>query len=130
MSQQGEGTHTTSESSEAESTAHRSRTISILIINPNSTASMTAALKPLLTDLLHPRLSLDFYTAPPSAPPSIDDAATSALSRTGDLPHTAPVPHTTESRWAGYTGSRTSRVLGVPGCVLFPASTHHPHTHA
>ncbi|CAL1711450.1 unnamed protein product, partial [Somion occarium] len=54
--------------------------VSILVINPNSSDSMTCALKNLLSDLLHPNLSLDFYTAPPQAPPSIDDRETSDIS--------------------------------------------------
>ncbi|EKM53718.1 uncharacterized protein PHACADRAFT_98605 [Phanerochaete carnosa HHB-10118-sp] len=60
--------------------------VSILIINPNSTASMTEALKPLLRDLLHPNLYLDFYTAPSSAPKSIDDEETSEASARETLP--------------------------------------------
>ena len=70
--------------------SNESQTISILVINPNSTESMTAALKPLLADLLHPRLSLDFYTAPASAPPSINDAETSSLSAATTFPTLLP----------------------------------------
>ena len=60
--------------------------VSILIINPNSSLSMTEALKPLLEDLLHPELHFDFYTAPDSAPRSINDAATSEASTRETLP--------------------------------------------
>lgn len=66
------------------------QTISILVINPNSSESMTAVLKPLLSDLLHTHLSLDFYTAPASAPPSINDAETSALSTSVTFPTLLP----------------------------------------
>lgn len=47
---------------------------------------MTEALEPLLADVSHPHLSLEFYTAPPSAPPSINDEATAALSTSETLP--------------------------------------------
>jgi len=67
------------------------RPLSILIINPNSSHSMTAALEPLLADLTHPRLTLSFHTAPPSAPPSINDAATSTLSASATLPSLLPL---------------------------------------
>jgi len=63
----------------------------ILIINPNSSQSMTDALKPLLADLKSSRVSLDFYTAPSDAPPSIDDEATSALSTTVMLSALEPI---------------------------------------
>lgn len=58
----------------------------ILIANPNSSTSMTNALKPLLADLISDRLELDFYTAPPTAPSSINDAETSAASTAATLP--------------------------------------------
>ncbi|KAI0076523.1 hypothetical protein K474DRAFT_1226439 [Panus rudis PR-1116 ss-1] len=54
--------------------------ISILVINPNSSEDMTLALKPLLADLLHHGLSIDYFTAPPESPPSINDRETSELS--------------------------------------------------
>jgi Asp/Glu/hydantoin racemase len=60
--------------------------VSILIINPNSSTYMTEALKPLLQNLQHPNLRLDFYTAPPTAPRSINDAATSDASAQETLP--------------------------------------------
>lgn len=47
---------------------------------------MTDALRPLLADLTHTNLSLAFYTAPSTAPPSINDESTSALSTTETLP--------------------------------------------
>ncbi len=47
---------------------------------------MTTALKPLLADLSHSYLSLDYYTAPPTAPPSINDEETSALSTSVTFP--------------------------------------------
>ncbi|OCH92051.1 hypothetical protein OBBRIDRAFT_791683 [Obba rivulosa] len=64
---------------------------SILIINPNSTRSMTAALAPLLADLTHPGLALHFHTGPPDAPPSINDAETSAASAAATLPSVLPL---------------------------------------
>lgn len=59
---------------------------SILVINPNSTLSMTEALVHLLQDLLRSNLHLDFYTAPPSAPKSINDEETSEASKKETLP--------------------------------------------
>lgn len=64
--------------------------ISILVINPNSTESMTSALRRLLSNLIHTRLSLDFFTAPSSAPQSIDDEATSVLSTSETFPALLP----------------------------------------
>lgn len=59
---------------------------------------MTMGLKPILKDLLHPQLSLDYFTAPSAAPPSIDDEATSATSTSVTfsalLPLLALNPHT------------------------------------
>ncbi|OBZ69920.1 Cell division control protein 15 [Grifola frondosa] len=54
--------------------------ISILVINPNASLSITAALQPILSDLQRPGLTITFYTAPSSAPISINDATTSVLS--------------------------------------------------
>ncbi|KAI0669577.1 Asp/Glu/hydantoin racemase [Trametes maxima] len=55
--------------------------VSILIINPNSSQTMTAALEPILADLLHPGLSLHYHTGPTDlAPPSVNDTTTSVLS--------------------------------------------------
>lgn len=41
-------------------------------------------------NLSHPNLTLEFYTAPPDAPPSVDDAATSDLSTSVTLPALVP----------------------------------------
>ncbi|KAI0685582.1 Asp/Glu/hydantoin racemase [Cytidiella melzeri] len=60
--------------------------ISILVVNPNSSSSMTAVLEHLLADLAHSQLNLAFYTAPSTAPPSINDEETSALSASETLP--------------------------------------------
>ncbi|KAJ7630702.1 Asp/Glu/hydantoin racemase [Roridomyces roridus] len=53
---------------------------SILVINPNSTQSVTDGLIEVIRS--PPGTKLAFYTGPPDAPPSIDDAATSTLSST------------------------------------------------
>ncbi|KAF7310709.1 Transcriptional factor [Mycena chlorophos] len=50
----------------------------ILVINPNSSASVTKGLEESL--IAPPKTVLTFYTAPPDAPPSIDDATTGTLS--------------------------------------------------
>ncbi|KAI0343628.1 hypothetical protein BDW22DRAFT_1356100 [Trametopsis cervina] len=63
-----------------------SNPISILVINPNSSQSITDALKPLFADVVYASTTLTFYTAPPSAPSSIDDAETSAQSTRETLP--------------------------------------------
>ncbi|CDO75955.1 hypothetical protein BN946_scf184888.g5 [Trametes cinnabarina] len=53
----------------------------VLVINPNSSQSMTDALKPILSDLEHPGLELDYFTGPAElSPPSINDSTTSILS--------------------------------------------------
>ncbi|KAI0364240.1 hypothetical protein BV20DRAFT_872337 [Pilatotrama ljubarskyi] len=57
------------------------KAISILVINPNSSESMTTALEPILADLQHPGLSLRYHTGPAGrSPPSVNDLATSILS--------------------------------------------------
>ncbi|KAI0774846.1 Asp/Glu/hydantoin racemase [Trametes elegans] len=57
------------------------KTVSILILNPNSSKSMTAALEPILADLQHPGLALHFHTGTAElSPPSVDDWTTSVLS--------------------------------------------------
>ncbi|MCJ1318116.1 hypothetical protein MMC15_003443 [Xylographa vitiligo] len=48
--------------------------IRILIINPNSTSSMTYALKPLIDSLEYTNTQYTYYTAP-SGPPSINNTA-------------------------------------------------------
>ncbi len=54
--------------------------VSILIINPNSSESMTRGLEPILADLVHPGLTLHYHTGPEHAPPSVNDHTTSVLS--------------------------------------------------
>ncbi|KAI0828030.1 Asp/Glu/hydantoin racemase [Trametes gibbosa] len=57
------------------------RTVSILVINPNSSQSMTTALGPILKDLLHSRLLLHYHTGPAGrSPQSVDDTTTNILS--------------------------------------------------
>ncbi|KAF9485251.1 hypothetical protein BDN70DRAFT_871658 [Pholiota conissans] len=55
-----------------------SDTISLLVINPNSSESMTTGLKQVLVP--PPGVTLNFYTAPSHAPPSINDVTTGVLS--------------------------------------------------
>ncbi|TFK40043.1 Asp/Glu/hydantoin racemase [Crucibulum laeve] len=52
---------------------------SLLIINPNSTQSVTEGLKEALGPITPPGTTLTFYTAPSNAPPSINDATTGVL---------------------------------------------------
>ncbi|KAI0740981.1 Asp/Glu/hydantoin racemase [Earliella scabrosa] len=52
----------------------------ILVINPNSSESMTKALEPILADLLHPGLVLRYHTGPARAPPSVNDYTTAVAS--------------------------------------------------
>ncbi|RPA99935.1 hypothetical protein L873DRAFT_840822 [Choiromyces venosus 120613-1] len=54
--------------------------MSILIINPNSSVSMTKALEPIVENLNLPSLTYTYFTAPPPSPPSIDDAESSQKS--------------------------------------------------
>ncbi|KAI0629464.1 Asp/Glu/Hydantoin racemase-domain-containing protein [Trametes polyzona] len=57
------------------------KVVSIAIINPNSSQSMTTALEPILDDLLHPGLQLHYHTGPAGrSPPSVNDSTTSVLS--------------------------------------------------
>ncbi|KAM0723122.1 hypothetical protein Q7P37_001322 [Cladosporium fusiforme] len=61
---------------------------SILIINPNTTQSMTSSLKPLIDSLLIPKddtLSVHYYTAP-TGPPSINSESDALLSLHAVLP--------------------------------------------
>ncbi|KAH9481565.1 hypothetical protein JR316_0006092 [Psilocybe cubensis] len=53
-------------------------TISLLVINPNSSASVTAGLREVL--IPPPGVHLQFYTGPSNAPPSINDTTTGVLS--------------------------------------------------
>ena len=57
----------------------------ILIINPNTTESMTNALKPLVNSLDFTTTSFDFFTAP-SGVPSINNEADAAVSAKACLP--------------------------------------------
>ncbi|KAJ3767070.1 Asp/Glu/hydantoin racemase [Lentinula raphanica] len=54
--------------------------IRLLIINPNSTKSVTDGLEEVLTP--PPQTELTFYTAPKNAPPSINDMVTANLTAT------------------------------------------------
>ena len=54
--------------------------INILVINPNSSRSMTEALQPVLSDLLHPALIVGYQTGPEASPPSINDVTTAVAS--------------------------------------------------
>lgn len=53
--------------------------IKLLIINPNSTRSITAGLEEALNPVCPPGVELTFYTAPAHAPPSINDFVTASL---------------------------------------------------
>ncbi|THH04500.1 hypothetical protein EW146_g10160 [Bondarzewia mesenterica] len=52
----------------------------ILVINPNSSASVTDGMKAVL--VAPPQTSLTFYTAPTDSPPSIDNATAASFSAT------------------------------------------------
>lgn len=67
---------------------------SILVINPNSTASITDSLKQMLEPLVPADTILSFFTGPPAAPKSINDNETSARSADACLPALIPLlPH-------------------------------------
>ncbi|KAK6503037.1 hypothetical protein TWF481_008072 [Arthrobotrys musiformis] len=67
---------------------------SILVINPNSTASITDSLKRMLEPLVPADTILSFFTGPPAAPKSINDSETSARSADACLPALIPLlPH-------------------------------------
>ncbi|KAF1350726.1 hydantoin racemase-like protein [Delphinella strobiligena] len=72
---------------------------SVLIINPNSTASMTDSLKPLVDKLKSAsptnehKIKHDFFTAP-TGPKSINNEDDAAESATHCLPHLLPLLHT------------------------------------
>ncbi|PPQ91020.1 hypothetical protein CVT25_013945 [Psilocybe cyanescens] len=53
-------------------------TISLLVINPNSSGSVTAGLREVMVP--PPGVHLQFYTGPSNAPPSINDTTTGVLS--------------------------------------------------
>ncbi|KAF8636234.1 hypothetical protein AX17_003719 [Amanita inopinata Kibby_2008] len=62
--------------------------VSILVINPNSSPSITIGLQNTLTPLTPPNTSLTFYTGPPDSPRSINDvteATVAALACLRDL---------------------------------------------
>lgn len=58
----------------------RGAPVSILLINPNSSESMTKGLEPILADLVDAQLNLHYHTGPEQAPPSVNDYTTSVLS--------------------------------------------------
>ncbi|RPB24261.1 hypothetical protein L211DRAFT_808039 [Terfezia boudieri ATCC MYA-4762] len=60
--------------------------LKILVVNPNSTAAMTAALEPLISSLDLHDLAITYFTAPLPSPPSINDHATSLISTEVCLP--------------------------------------------
>ncbi|KAF8150607.1 Asp/Glu/hydantoin racemase [Crassisporium funariophilum] len=55
-----------------------SRSVTLLVINPNSSQSVTAGLQEVL--VAPPGATLEFYTPPNNAPPSINDITTGVLS--------------------------------------------------
>ncbi|KAA8895857.1 Asp/Glu/hydantoin racemase [Sphaerosporella brunnea] len=63
----------------------------LLIVNPNSTESMTEALKPVVTRLLPPGFEATYFTGPASSPKSINDAATSTASAEACFPLLQPL---------------------------------------
>ncbi|KAI9878874.1 MAG: hypothetical protein M1830_010284 [Pleopsidium flavum] len=65
-------------------------TVSILIINPNTTQSMTDNLKPLIESLGYTNTQYTYFTAP-TGPASINDAEDATLSTTHTLPHLLPL---------------------------------------
>ncbi|EJF60737.1 hypothetical protein DICSQDRAFT_147718 [Dichomitus squalens LYAD-421 SS1] len=70
--------------------------VSILIVNPNSSKSMTEGLQPILADLMHPQLVLQYLTGPEQSPPSVNDFTTSVISAAHTFPSLLPllVPET------------------------------------
>ncbi|OJD30694.1 hydantoin racemase [Diplodia corticola] len=65
---------------------------SILIINPNSTVSMTDGLRPLVQTLgFHDSTTYTFFTGPPAAPPSINNERDAADSTTHCFPALRPL---------------------------------------
>jgi Asp/Glu/hydantoin racemase len=86
---------------------------------------MTAALEPLLADLVHPNLKLSYYTAPPTAPPSINDEITSALSTSETLPHLLGFLATTKEETSVTDAPRRSFSAYLVACY-----SDHPLTEA
>jgi len=67
---------------------------SILVINPNSTVSITDSLKNMLESLVPADTVLSFFTGPPSAPRSINDNESASQSADACLPALVPLlPH-------------------------------------
>ncbi|KAF8467362.1 Asp/Glu/hydantoin racemase [Kalaharituber pfeilii] len=64
----------------------RNMAFKILIVNPNSTAAMTEALKPLIASLNLHNVTVEYFTGPSVAPPSINDPETSDQSAKACLP--------------------------------------------
>ncbi|KAI0697418.1 Asp/Glu/hydantoin racemase [Cerioporus squamosus] len=71
----------------------RSSNVSILVINPNSSESMTKGLEPVLADLVHPNLTIHYHTGPEQAPPSVNDHTTSVLSAAHTFASLLPLLH-------------------------------------
>lgn len=68
---------------------HSSR--SILVINPNSSKSMTEALYPIIEPVISSSsVSVQYFTGPPKCPPSINDQETAELSAEVCLPILLP----------------------------------------
>jgi len=65
--------------------------ISLLIINPNSSQSVTSALEAHFAFLTPPLTTLHYFTGPPPAPPAINDTETSLLSTSACLPALEPL---------------------------------------
>ncbi|KAK7452123.1 Protein dcg1 [Stygiomarasmius scandens] len=65
-----------------------SNAIKILVINPNTTHSMTASLQPPIDALLshHKNVSCDFFTAPPISTPSSNNAPDTLALASGAIP--------------------------------------------
>lgn len=65
---------------------HFIMTTKILVVNPNSSQSITDCISSILSDYGSPDLSIEYFTGPPSAPPAINDEETSAQSTSACLP--------------------------------------------
>ncbi|KZP00064.1 hypothetical protein CALVIDRAFT_533731 [Calocera viscosa TUFC12733] len=65
--------------------------ISLLVINPNSSQSVTDSLAEYFTPLAPPLTNLTFFTGPPDAPPAINDTPTSVQSTAACLPALEPL---------------------------------------
>ncbi|KAF7511778.1 hypothetical protein GJ744_003509 [Endocarpon pusillum] len=67
------------------------RTVRLLIINPNSSSSMTDALRPMVHSLGYPNVEYSFFTSPTPGVPSINSPADAAKSAEVCLPHILPL---------------------------------------